>query len=94
MNIAGKTGGSKWHSPMPAHEASMVNPANLHRDSMSAGSIHSAVDGEFNDLPGQHAVQNVSSEYGAGRHEAYDSPLAQPAYSGHGKVQVGKTSAL
>jgi hypothetical protein len=54
----------------------------------SSGMIHTGIAGETRDLPGGHAFQQLTSEYGAGRHEAYDSPLAQPAYSEHGKVQV------
>lgn len=66
--------------------------AGVHSDgpnqSISNGSVRGSIEGEMRDLPGQHAFQQLTSEYGAGRHEAYDSPLAQPAYSEHGKVQV------
>lgn len=93
MNIAGKSGGSKWHSPSPSHNAEFAAD-HAPTSSSSSGSLRHGIDGEPHDLPGSHSVQNVSTEYGAGRHEAYDSQLAQPAYSGHGKVQVGKSSAL
>lgn len=92
MNIAAKSGASKWHSPMPSKNAETVNHG-VSSSAMSHG-ISSSIDGEPYDTPGSHAAQMVSQEYGMGRHEAYDSPLAQPAYSGHGKVEVGKTSAL
>lgn len=56
--------------------------------STSGGTISSGIAGEVRDLPGQHAFQQLTGDYGAGKHEAYDSPLAQPAYSEHGKVRV------
>jgi hypothetical protein len=54
----------------------------------TGGSISTGIAGEVRDLPGQRSFQQLTSDYGAGKHEAYDSPLAQPAYSEHGKVRV------
>ena len=66
-------------------------PAQMHPDapnmSASSGSVHSSIDGEMRDMPGQMSYTQLTAEYGAGRHEAYDSPLAQPAYTEHGKVK-------
>lgn len=92
MELAGKTGGSKWHSPMP-HRSADMTPHGVGVGE-SSGNVRSSIEGELNDTPGNHAYTMVSQDYSAGRHEAYDSQLAQPAYSGHGKVEVGKTSAL
>lgn len=84
---------SKWHSPAPT-----VHAATMHSTAMEQGSSPMAISGgtpgEDRNLPGQHTAQFLTQDYGMQRHEAYDSPLAQPAYSGHGKVQVGKTSDL
>lgn len=64
--------------------------AEMHTDapnlSGSHGNVRSSIEGEPHDMPGQHAFQLLSSDYGEGRHTAYDSPLAQPAYNEHGKV--------
>jgi hypothetical protein len=92
MNVAAKNPNPKWHSAAPhlGGEMSEDSPTVAH----TAGNIRSSVDGEMHDTPGSHAYTNVSQEYSAQRHEAYDSQFAQPAYSGHGKVEVGKTSAL
>lgn len=92
MNVAGKSGASKWHSPMPNKTAEMTTGGV--GVGTSSGSVRASIEGEPHDTPGSHAYQMVSQDYSGGRHEAYDSPLAQPAYSGHGKVEVGKSSAL
>lgn len=91
MNVAAKQQ-SKFHGPVPQREATQV------LDQKPGGTqnqfIKSSIDGEVNDMPGGHSAQFVTTDYGEQRHMAYDSPLAQPAYSGHGKVRVGSTSAL
>ena len=91
MNVAGKFH-SKQHSMPAFHNAETV--AHGANSSQSAHNISPRIDGELADLPGQHSASMVTTDYGLGKHEAYDSPLAQPAYSGHGKVKVGTTSAL
>lgn len=92
MNVAAKHQ-SKMHSAPPAKSADMVTSGTPSFGSSSM-SINARVEGELADLPGQKSAQMVTADYGAGKHEAYDSQLAQPAYSGHGKVRVGSTSAL
>lgn len=89
MNVAAKNPNPKFHSAMPVHNADMT----MHgvQTQLSAHSVSTGVPG---DLPGQHGAQMATSDYGAGKHEAYDSQLAQPAYDGAGKVKVGTTSAL
>ena len=84
---------SKWHSPSPTvHSAEMHTTAMA--QSASTMAIPGGTQGEDRNLPGQRTAQFLTQDYGEQRHMAYDSPLAQPAYSGHGKVQVGKTSDL
>ena len=58
---------------------------------LSAHSISTSTPG---DLPGSMSGQMATSDYSQGKHLAYDSPLAQPAYDGAGKVKVGSTSVL
>lgn len=80
----------KWHSPAPT-----IHSAQIHTTAMqtSASSGRITAQGAHN-LPGGHTAQFLAEDYGQERHMAYDSPFAQPAYSGHGKVQVGRGSAL
>ena len=75
---------SKNHGPTGGLNATMGvdSPSTSH----SSGNIRTSVQGEMRDMPGQMAFSQLTTEYGAGRHTAYDSPLAQPAYSEHGKV--------
>jgi len=76
----------KWHGGTSTISADMHTDApNM---SSTGGHITTGIPGEMHDLPGQKAYQQLTADYGAGRHEAYDSPLAQPAYSEHGKVRV------
>ena len=86
MRAGPRNSNPKVHGPMGGLNATMshdsMNP------SVSSGAIHTGIAGEMRDMPGQMAFQQLTSDYGAGRHEAYDSPLAQPAYSEHGKVRV------
>ena len=92
MNIAGKQQ-SKMHGPPPMRHADMTQ----HGAASQMGGSHNvagAVPGELHDTPGSHSAQFVTTDYGLGKHEAYDAEFAQPAYSGHGKVRTGSTSAL
>jgi hypothetical protein len=84
---------SKWHSPAPTIHAAPITNTQMN---ISGGSktIQTGIEGEDRNLPGQRSAQFLTQDYGMQRHEAYDSQFAQPAYSGHGKVQVGKTSDL
>lgn len=91
MNVAAKHN-SKFHGPAPHKEADMSQSGV--QVSLQNHNIKSSIDGEMNDLPGQRAASMATIDYGEGRHEVYDSPLVQPAYSGHGKVRVGSSSAL
>lgn len=91
MNVAASHQ-PKMHSNPPSHQADMSHDGVA--QSVASHAIKSGVEGELHDMPGQHAAQMVTMDYSEGRHEAYDSPLAQPAYSGHGKVRTGSTSAL
>jgi hypothetical protein len=93
MNVAAKFQ-SKMHSQPAVRNAVSVPDSDGNHSSPNAYSIGTRVDGELADLPGQKSAQMVTTDYGLGKHTAYDSPLAQPAYSGHGKVKVGTTSAL
>lgn len=90
MNAGPRGSNPKWHG------GTSHIPAQMHTDgigeSHSSGTIRTSIEGEMRDLPGQHAFSQLTQEYGSERHEAYDSPLAQPAYSEHGKVMVGKSS--
>ena len=92
MNVAMKQMHQKIHSPAPSHEADMSTTGVA--ESTHSTAIRSGIEGETADLPGSHPAQFVSNDYSQGRHEAYDSEFVQPAYSGHGKVKVGTTSAL
>lgn len=92
MNVAGKHQ-SKQHSAPSVHNADLTTSGTPSFGSHGMN-INSRVEGEIADMPGQKSAQMVTADYGAGKHEAYDSPLAQPAYSGHGKVRVGTSSAL
>lgn len=93
MNAGPKASNSKWHGPAPKglgytqHEIGVSTQTSSISRSMG-------IPGETRDLPGQSSASFLTADYGAGRHEAYDSELAQPAYSGHGKVRVGSTSDL
>lgn len=91
MNVAAKHQ-SKMHSNPPARNADMTTTGV--NESVSSQAIRSGINGELNDIPGSRSAQFVSNDYSNGRHTAYDSEFAQPAYSGHGKVQVGTTGAL
>lgn len=91
MNVAAKHQ-PKMHSA-PAQRNAEISHSGV-GESVHAQSIRASISGELGDTPGSHAAQFVANDYGEGRHAAYDSELAQPAYSGHGKVQVGTTSAL
>jgi hypothetical protein len=93
MNVAGKFQ-SKMHSMPPMKSAQMTPDSDGNHSGPNAYSIGTRIDGELSDLPGQKSASMVTTDYSMGKHEAYDSPLAQPAYSGHGKVKVGTTSAL
>lgn len=88
-----RTSNSKWHSPSPTVHSADMSTSQLDQQA-SSQSIKMHTEGVSKNLPGQHTAQFLTNDYGMQRHEAYDSPLAQPAYSGHGKVQVGKTSDL
>jgi hypothetical protein len=92
MNVAAKHQ-SKMHSAPPVHHADMHSSAEADM-SESSMPIKSRIEGELADMPGQKSASLSTADYGVGKHEAYDSQLAQPAYSGHGKVRVGTTSAL
>ncbi len=89
MNVAAKAPNSKFHSNPPVKTADMT----MHGVDSQISS-HSVTTGLPKDTPGQMSGQFVSNDYGQGRHLAYDSPLAQPAYDGSGKVKVGTTSVL
>jgi hypothetical protein len=93
MNVAGKFQ-SKMHSSPPVKAAVSVADSDGNHSVGGSYNVGTKIDGELSDLPGQRSAQMVTTDYGMGKHEAYDSPLAQPAYSGHGKVKVGTTSAL
>lgn len=93
MNVAAKFQ-SKMHSAPPVHAAVSVPDSDGNHSMGNSYNVGTKIDGELSDLPGQRSAQLVTTDYGMGRHEAYDSPLAQPAYSGHGKVRVGTSSAL
>ena len=84
---------SKWHSPAPTVHSAEVSTTQMDEQANSQ-SIHTGTQGDTRNLPGQRSAQFLTNDYGEQRHMAYDSQLAQPAYSGHGKVQVGKTSDL
>lgn len=93
MNVAAKHQ-SKMHSMPAVREAIHVPDSDGNHSVGGSYNVGTRIDGELSDLPGQRSAQMVTTDYGMGKHEAYDSPLAQPAYSGHGKVKVGTTSAL
>ena len=92
MNVAAKHQ-SKMHSSPPVRIAQHVSDSDGNH-SMGSMAIQARLEGEPNDIPGGKSASMITTDYGMGKHEAYDSPLAQPAYSGHGKVQTGTTSAL
>ena len=91
MNVAGKHQ-SKMHSAPPVRNADASTSALS--QSEHSQSIRSGIDGEVRDTPGSHDAQFINTDYQKERHMAYDSQFVQPAYSGHGKVRVGHTSAL
>ena len=84
---------SKWHSPSPTVHSAEVTNTQVDQAAHSQN-IQTGIQGEDRNLPGQRSAQFISNDYSQQRHMAYDSQLAQPAYSGHGKVQVGKTSDI
>lgn len=89
MNVAAQVHNPKFHSPMPHKNADLtVHGAETQLQS------HQIRSGTPGDMPGSHSAQFATTDYGLGKHEAYDSPLAQPAYDGSGKVKVGATSVL
>ena len=77
---------SKFHGPTGGISAG-VDTSGM-TTQVHSGATRNSIEGESHDLPGSHAFQMLTSDYGEGRHTAYDSPLAQPAYSEHGKVRV------
>ena len=91
MNVAA-THQPKMHSPAPSKSADMTSTGV--NESVHSQAIRSGIAGELHDTPGSHSAQFVANDYGEQRHAAYESEFAQPAYSGHGKVRVGTTSAL
>lgn len=93
MNAGPKSPNTKWHSA-PVKGLSYTQHEVGANTSMSSISKAIGIPGETRDLPGQSSASFLTTDYGMGRHEAYDSELAQPAYSGHGKVRVGSTSDL
>ena len=93
MNVAAKFH-SKMHSAPAVREAQSVSDSDGYHSAGGSLGITARVEGEPVDMPGSRSAQMITTDYGSGKHEAYDSPLAQPAYSGHGKVRVGTTSAL
>lgn len=84
---------SKWHSPSPTVHSAQMTTTGVEQ-SAHTSMIAGGIEGEDRNLPGQRSAQFISNDYSQQRHMAYDSQLAQPAYSGHGKVQVGRTSDL
>lgn len=71
----------------------------VHSPAMATDSLESRISsqtksmgipGEPHDPIGHSAQQFLTQDYGAQRHMAFDSPLAQPAYSESGKVGGGK----
>ena len=93
MQAGPRTSNSKWHSPSPTVHSAEVSTTQMDQQAHSQ-SIHTGTEGDTKNLPGQRSSQFLSNDYGQQRHMAYDSQLAQPAYSGHGKVQVGKQSDI
>jgi hypothetical protein len=91
MNVAAKHQ-PKMHSAAPFRSADMSHDALA--SSVRSQAIRSGIDGELHDIPGSRDAQFVNTDYQVQRHMAYDSQFVQPAYSGHGKVRVGTTSAL
>jgi hypothetical protein len=85
-------GQGHFSNPKDRGASAFGRPGQMNMHSLAgtatSGNITSHIDGEARDLPGQRSFSQLTSDYGAGRHEAYDSPLAQPAYSEHGKVRV------
>jgi len=92
MNVSAKHQ-SKMHSNPPVLNATHVQDSDGNH-SLSSMAIKARLEGEPSDLPGGKSASLLTTDYGMGKHEAYDSQFAQPAYSGHGKVQTGSTSAL
>lgn len=84
---------SKWHSPAPTVHSAEFSTTQMEQQAHSQ-MIAGGIQGEDRNLPGQRTAEFLTNDYGQQRHMAYDSELAQPAYSGHGKVQVGRTSDL
>ena len=92
MQAAATHHNSKWHSALPSHNAD-TSQAQMDQQAHSTA-IQTGIQGESRNLPGQRSAEFLTNEYSQQRHMAYDSQLAQPAYSGHGKVRVGQTSDL
>jgi hypothetical protein len=93
MQAGPRQSNSKWHSPSPTIHSAEVSTSQMDQQAHTQ-SIQTGIEGEDRNLPGQRSAQFLANDYGQQRHQAYDSQLAQPAYSGHGKVQVGRTSDL
>jgi hypothetical protein len=93
MQMGVRNSNSKWHSPAPTVHSAELSTIQMNQ-SAHTQSIAGGIAGEDRNLPGQRSAQFLTNDYGEQRHMAYDTPLSQPAYSGHGKVQVGKTSDL
>jgi hypothetical protein len=93
MQMGVRSSNTKWHSPAPTVHSAEMHTTSMNQSSHS-GAIPGGIAGEDRNLPGQRSAQFLTNDYGEQRHMAYDTPLAQPVYSGHGKVQVGKTSDL
>ena len=93
MQAGPHSSNSKWHSPAPTVHSAEVSTTSVDQ-AVHSQSIQTGIPGEDRNLPGQRSAQFLNNDYSSQRHMAYDSELAQPAYSGHGKVQVGKTSDL
>lgn len=89
MRVGATVHNPKFHSAMPHKNADLT----IHGAETQLAA-HQVTTGTPGDLPGSHSAQFATTDYGLGRHEAYDSPLAQPAYDGSGKVKVGSTSVL
>lgn len=88
MNVGPKFANPKFHgAPTHLH-------AEMHTDQMQGAVRHevaqTGIPGEMRDPAGQSPRDFLTQDYGEQRHLAYDSPLAQPAYSEHGKVGAGK----
>lgn len=93
MNAGPHGHNPKWHAPAPTRQQADVRQTQMDQTA-HAQSIQTGTQGDMKNLPGQRSVQFLTNDYGVQRHESYESQLAQPAYSGHGKVRVGSTSDL